>query len=475
MKVLIPILLASLAGALRPQQRTVPYEKFATAFATRNGIEGPPDGGKFEQALNKHWVRLSVAGVTVWYPVESLGRRSSVARFGQALTAILEAQLTLSDWMTGERGKPLSSAGRSLRKWIQSWQKRSIGKKIGGSAGDLLDLLRAPDVARRATKELRELFESGKAFGLTVKAPRPQRIVLCPDRRTFLETACFLGAVSAANKTGLWQNNIVDRAQSFVGDPFPIELVALEYASPTQSGQDFTSSLDMNTREKNGLQQHVTQVTTSTLVGTWFGQGLPRRLEAGLVTNVVIAVCGEDNTRSGGDERGGHAAAKSAFVPGGKSEGGQFMAANLDSPWRSTKGRDWFEKILGHRMKSAAKKTRDKTRRLGAFVIHSDDQSDSRLVYAPFLGAAANTPGPVPATFAGDHNEFLRAYACGFVHWLRVRAGKRSVVQARFAQFLRGLQASPKDLDKISQEIYGVPFSAPRGDDGLEWRFLKSL
>lgn len=233
----------------------------------------------------------------------------------------------------------------------------------------------------------------------------------------------------------------------------------------------------MGGKEKNGLLQNVVQTTMSAFARIWLGEEALNYLTVGLAMNVVFAVCGEDNTRTGGDERGKSVGARVAFVPGGRSEGGLLAGANLDSMWRPTKGRDWFVQPLKRGMKSGERKARKK-HKLGAFLIHSDNQSQWRVVYAPFFTAPTEEVGPLPAQFVGDSKELLRAYTCCFVHWLREKGvGKTGKVSHQaFAELLHAIHADPKSLEASCQKIYGVaPSKAGLDEDSLERRFLEKL
>lgn len=145
--------------------------------------------------------------------------------------------------------------------------------------------------------------------------------------------------------------------------------------------------------------------------------------------------------------------------------------------WRSTKGRDWFVRPLKRGLKSGAKKTKKK-QKFGAFLIHSDNQSEWKVVHPPFLSEPTGDVPTLPAQFTGDSKELLRAYTCCFVHWLRDRGmGKtKKASSAGFAALLHAIQAKPDSLETSCQKIYGVGLSRGSLDeDSLERRFLKKL
>jgi len=471
---LLPTILATSAAT---QDRTIPFKKFAQDFVAKHGISGAPESSQFSKALETKWVRLTIGGFTVRYPSATVNGKAAMGKLQQALQGVLDTQLVMAEWMGGkEKNKALLKAGVTFGKWIKSWKQRKVTKSLQSGVGDLLDVLEAPEAVHKAIKTLKEDLSNGKAFGLTADKPRSEQIVFCPTRQDFLETACFLGTLSEENKNALWQDNLITQCQSHIQDPFEMQIVALEYASPNQAGRDFTSSIDMNSREKNGLLQHVVRTTMNAIIRIWFGEEAPRSLMVGLTMNVTIAVCGEDNTRAGGDERGKSVGARVAFVPGGRSEGGLFAGANLDSMWRSTKGRDWFVRPLKRGLKSGAKKT--KKQKFGAFLIHSDDQSEWKVVHAPFFSAPTGDVPTLPAQFTGDSKELLRAYTCCFVHWLRDKGmGKtKKASNAGFAALLHAIQAKPDSLETSCQKIYGVGLSRGSLDeDSLERRFLKKL
>jgi hypothetical protein len=231
--------------------------------------------------------------------------------------------------------------------------------------------------------------------------------------------------------------------------------------------------MDMNAREKTGLLQHVVQRATFSLVANYCGPDVALLFQSALAQNLVIAVYGENNARSGGNDRPSDSAGMDTFIPGAPGMGGSLPSSNADSPWRHTRGSDYFLRPLRRSQKSAAGTGAEKGRRFELLA----GEREKHVVAAPFIGRAAKGKTPVPEKFLGDYLEFHRAYRSGFLHWLQEHgAGNAKAANAaKFAELVRRLCA-PKDgqdFEGVCRELYGVPLSGTDpGIDSLEGRFL---
>ena len=64
------------------------------------------------------------------------------------------------------------------------------------------------------------------------------------------------------------------------------------------------------------------------------------------------------------------------------------------------------------------------------------DESVKQVVEAPIIGSASADP-KIEAGLEGEYQEFLRAYKCAFLHWLRsASAPVKENPEQRFARFV---------------------------------------
>lgn len=244
-------------------------------------------------------------------------------------------------------------------------------------------------------------------------------------------------------------------------------------------GTRWRQGIPMDSREESGLLQHALQRAAHEQAWHAFGRGLSPVFEAGLAQNAVIALLGQNNTRSGGSVRGSQTRAYEMFVPGGLSEGGVLPPQNADSAWREALGADWFVKALRAGQRRGAKEGQRRGDRLAQFALTAPGASRAFVVHAPFLGSEAGSAAAPPDRYLPDYLEFFRAYKSAFVRWLETAAGGSArASRAKFSELL-ALTATPDGEDafeRAAEQVYGLPLSAAsREEPSLEWEFLAWL
>lgn len=233
----------------------------------------------------------------------------------------------------------------------------------------------------------------------------------------------------------------------------------------------------MDAREPTGLLQNVAQRAAVTLCWHTFGNALDPAIETAIGQVAVIELYGENNTRSGGSGRSNSTDGITAFIPGGRSEGGVLPPNNAESLWREGGGKDYFLKALKEGQKAGAKGgAKTKEEKLFYFQLRSDDTSKRTFVRAPFFGSAAQGKELPTPEFLTDYLEFFRAYKSCFLHWLRMEsAAKPEASKAQLAALLRQVAeaGTAAGFEELVLEVYKLPLSASDlTKDSLEQRFL---
>src|SRR5690606_50296 len=395
------------------------------------GIDKPPAEVTFDGDLVPRALVLRLGALELLYPAHALDSPTALADLQQCAAAVCDLQRLFVEWLLLGTKAPapgeVAAASKEVQRWIKGWR------------WPLGDQPLHPDEPTAATLA-RFTAAVAAALGRDPAAVRAQ-VWLAPTRRAFTGTCALLGATAPENRELLWHEHVLLSSEGWASRPRVLQIVAMEYAPPGElSGE--VEGIRMDARDKDGLRQHVVQRCASSLAVLAFGDAIDRDFEAGLCQNLVIALLGENNARTGGSGRGAYAAARSKFVPGGASSGGKLPPIDLDSQWRKTKGRDHFIKPLKQGLKAGLKAADDKpgAGRLAPFLLLDDQGNPGHVVHAPFLTSSGATLPGVPASFDADFKELLRAYRSGFVHWLRDVAGRGTAdSRQRFGALLRFL------------------------------------
>jgi len=456
------------AAATAVAQDDSRFAALAAAACKTFGLDKEPAKVDFDaDVVHGHALVLRLGALEVYYPVAGLQDAQDLEDLKQAALAVCDMQRTFCEWMTAAAAPPdVDSAAKTVQAWIRGWRWPATAEALQPSA---------PETAKAQAE-----FTAAMAKALS-RDPGKCRAPcwFAPTRQDFAEVVCLLGALAPENREFLWVDDVLKSSEGWAVRPRVLQVVAMEYAAPDELG-GASAGLRMDVREKFGLLEHVVQRTAASLSVLAFGDGLDRDFEAGLSQDLVIALYKENNARSGGSGRGGYAAARSQFVAGGASSGGTLAAINLDSQWRQTKGKDWFQRPLKQAQKSAAKSAAGKSlkERIGGFVLQDDQGKPGHIVQAPFLGSP-DSVAAVPGNYDADFKEMRRAYRSAFVYWLRECAGKgASDSKQKFGAMLREMAegGGKVTFDLAVRRAYGERLSADGPEPpSLEWRFLAWL
>lgn len=453
----------------------VPFDQYSDDFIETHGLG--EDGGPrtVDALLERGYVRVRLGIFDVWHPRHALRDSSTAKEFEAAADAILDLQRIWVDWTAA--GKPDATVAKdhkALKKWIRSWKTFGRKKKQDGGRPDLLDLLEAKENVRKASRRFSDLM---------LRGGKSEYLVLSPTRLDFLGLGSFLGSLNDTNKRILWRNGLA-LWTSFTRDG--VHYLALEHPATWPGRGDITRGIDMNSREKSGLLQHVVQHAAEILLARYYKDVLPGDLLKGLAMNMVIEMYKENNVRAGGGTKGRKTEAYSKFVAGGNAAGGRLAARNADNHWRHSKGRDYFLAELRAAQKrgaASALETRGKGRDKRAYFAleHDSGSGETHIVRAPFF-VEPDDLDPIPNSHKDEYLEFRRAYRSAFVHWLKDRmkySGRSNapeILLGRLLQFPAPEDGGGRSFEERVEEIYGQPFTNKDGSsESLEWRFLDWL
>jgi hypothetical protein len=432
------LLLASSAALLA--QNKVDFAEYGRCFLKVLGESQPP---ALAELLDRDYARLLLADFDVEVPKCMLAKPAEVARVCAIANALLDLQDRIADLTNADANalKVQHADLAALRKWIVAW---------GGKPG----VAEAPAIAPR---------------------PQPCVLVFAPDRRSFVGIVGWLGLWKEQYRDYWWNDGTAQWTDVGVHDEGNVQIVALEYPSPTANG-DVTAGFDMNTRERTGMLQHVLQRAGMSWCWRTLGDDADPVFAAGFATALVVDVLGQNNARSGGSGKSSTTEGRGAFIPGAPSRGGGMEMVNADSIWRLSQGSDWFARPLRQAQKAGEHEAKASKDKFGHFLLRDAKGEHTHLVDGPFLGGAAFEREEVPAAYVDDYLEFHRAYRAGFVHWLEGN-GKKGKTQSldAFRDLLALLMAKKEGvtLEALYKEVYGVPLSAKTADvDTLERRFL---
>lgn len=451
----------------------VDFPGLAKQFFERHPMEGrTPAEISFEELLERHYALAQLGAIDVRIPREFLDDKGVVDDFKDALSAVLLTHQLWLDWM----GAP-AAEGAKAKADIAEVLKFLKSAKAGTGAAKherFFDALAGSAGVAPALERLREGFRSGSALGATPLSTRTQVLVLAPTREHFMQLAGVLGQRQEGARSLYWNDGLANWTEFGWQET---QVIALQYPPIKPNLANFSEGVAMDSREPTGLQQNVAQRAAVTLCWHTFGNNLDAAFETAIGQVAVIELYGENNTRSGGSGRSNSTDGITAFIPGGRSEGGALPPNNAESLWREGGGKDYFVKVLKEGQKAGAKSgAKTKEEKLVYFQLRSDDTSKRTFVRAPFFGSAAQGKELPPPEFLTDYLEFFRAYKSCFLHWLRDEsAPKPEASRGQFAALLKQAAeaGSAASFEELVAEVYGIPLSsADLAKDNLEQRFL---
>ncbi|MEZ5965695.1 MAG: hypothetical protein R3F56_17810 [Planctomycetota bacterium] len=432
------------------------------------GIDKEPAKVDFDaDVVAPHALVLRVGALELLYPKGHLQKAQQLGDLKDAVLSTCDMQRTFCEWMAGGTVPPeVDTTCKAVQAWIKGWRWPATDEALATVT---------PEVAKA------QADFTGAVAKMLSRDPSQCRAQcwLAPTRQNFGDMVCLIGGLAPENRDFLWLDDVVKSSEGWAVRPRVLQIVAMEYGSPKELGGD-TVGMRMDFRERTGLLQHIVQRTAASLAVMAFGDVLDRNFEAGLSQDLVIALYKENNARSGGSGRGGYVGGRSRFVAGGASSGGALGAISLDSQWRQTKGKDWFQRPLKQAQRTGAKlkDAKQPKERMGHFALQDDAGRPILALPAPLLGPPETQPS-VPGDFEADFKEMRRAYRSAFVYWLREFAGKGTTdSRQKFGAMMREMAegAGKVTFDLAVRRAYGERLSADGPEPpSLEWRFLAWL
>ena len=463
--------------------RDVPYEQLARELLEQQAPGLDATGADVDDVLAAGFVRLELGAFELLFPRASLADGEALERFQEAAQAILEGHATWADWVDpGEErlaAKELKADTKALQRWIGGWKDQDLadlepGAELGAS-------LPGKDKERAALARFNAALAGGALTPDTAgpaeasapsEEPGPERarLVLLPDRRSFVSLCALVGLLREEQRSVYWGADVANWVEfRFDGT----RVLALEFSGGDP--QRWEAGVSMNERNKKGLREQVGQLAFASLSLATFGNRIDPDFSLSFCNNLVIDLYGEVDTRTDGDLRPRTSLPRKVFVPGGLSQGGSLPPNSAESPWRQGLGQDYFVGVLRDSQKKGAKESGER-RSVARFRLLSDDGVTSFVAKPPFFGTAAADTIVPGERFRGDWLELQRTYRVAFCHWLRNHgAGREKASHAAFAEVLERLAQGDDTTDfaALLEEVYDTRIStAQPGPDDLEGRFL---
>ncbi len=465
-----------LSGGSGASRGALDFEARALEFLEQMGLEeASAQTLDLDQVLAASFLGASLGLFDAWVPAHAFEERAVCEETVAVARSLVAAQLRWLEWLEpGAQGVgDATRDGEAVLKWVKSWKASDLAALAKKGGANLYVALEASDAVRGAGERFAAYMARGTALGLAREPGVREPLVLLPRRPDFVRFLCFAGWLRPELQHIFWDPSIVDWTNSYLDH---YKLLAFEFAAPGHAPDDIESSMSMSLKVETGLQQQIVQLAMNSLIDNAYGGRVSPALANGLSINLVVDLFEEAQTRVDGDLRSRRTEAREVFVPGGASSGGVLAVNSAASRWRQHgHGRQRFVPALSMALSAGAAEVK-KAEKLRSFELVSDDESERRVVQAPFLGSAAADAEQLPEEFRGDQLEFLRAYRCAFMWWLREKSessGKKSA--AAFASLLRNLAQTDEGLEAAFAKAFGgVPLSSAALDRSkdLEGRFL---
>lgn len=472
---LIPALFCLLAAAL-PAAAQLPFEAIAGEARARYGLD-PKATATIHEVVDRACARCDLGAFVLRWPIERLEDRG--LEFTQTCDALLAAQQAWLDWIepAGLDHKALRADLAKLRGAIKDWKPGLLAKGAKQPGVDVLELVQPSDAVRGASQRLAQAMRAGADVGQARAEGKALRFYAGPTRDDFVQLLVLAGELNAEWKSWCWADGIATWTQVWFDDA---QLTSLQYAAQALPPGTWKQGSWMNERDPDVMQQQLTQLAANQLLQDRIGERAPGPFLGGLSMNAVVDVYGQCNTRIDGDLRSARTDKREVFIPGGLSEGGQLAKNSAETRWREDHGRGHFLSILKQSQKEGEELAKGVKFKQGSFGIRSDKGGDPKAATGPFIGAAAAKTQAPPPQYMGDFAEFIRAYKCGFIHWLKSASeGSPKKSGAAFGALLVALSTpAPEgqtfDFEAVfAKHFGGDKLSAePLTKDTLEGRFL---
>ncbi|MBK9387074.1 MAG: hypothetical protein IPN34_19845 [Planctomycetes bacterium] len=456
-------------------QAKIPHERLAQEFVDAHGHTGKSPGSvPPADLLASGFARVELGAFELFYPRAFLSEAPRAELLRRLVHGLVDLQALVDVLLAPEESAEAKARAKEvevLAKWIDGWKPKDLA--AASASAELASTLPAKDPQRAAWKLCDDAWQAPGG-----KSRARIQIAFSPTRAHFVSFASWVGTTNDGYKASYWSDAIALWGEFQVETAGDLLVLPLEYASPKKDAS-YAEGFDMNAKSPTGMLQQVVERAASRLVERRFGRGVNPLFRDGLAQNLVIALYGENNARSGGSGKSKSTEEYGSFIPGGNSAGGLLPTLSADNRFRENLGRDHFVRVLRMAQKRGAKEDTSGRPTSQAFVLHGTDDQDHQVVHAPFLGKGPGEPQAIPARFNDDYLEFLRAYRSCFLHWLlHVAGGNKKYAPVRFAELLRGLdtEGDAKGWEQVLQQVYGAPLRVedPKGDS-LEFRFLAWL
>ena len=459
----------------------LPMDAIAQEARARHGVDSNATA-TIHEVIDRSCARCDLGAFVLRWPADRLEDRG--LEFQQTCDALLAAQQAWLDWLepAGLDHKQLRADLVKLRTAIKDWKPALLVKGAKTPGVDVLSLVQAPDAVVQASARLAKAMRARADVGPARVEQDPAektalRFYAGPTRDDFVQLLVLAGDLNPEWKSWCWADGIATWTQVWFDDA---QLTSLQYAAPNLPPGTWKQGSWMNERDPDVMQQQLTQLATNQLLQDRIGERAPGPFLGGLSMNAVVDVYGQCNTRIDGDLRAARTEKREVFVPGGLSEGGQLATNSAETRWREDHGRGHFLAILRQSQKEGESLAKGAKFKQGAFGIRSDKGGDPRAAVGPFIGAASAATQAPPAQYLGDFAEFIRAYKCGFIHWLKSASeGSPKKSGAAFGSLLVSL-ATPApegqtfDFEAVFAKHFGGDklSTEPLTKDTLEGRFL---
>lgn len=451
------------------------HEAAAQRFLDRHGRPGATaEDLTIDELVRSEFTPLRLGAFELLVPRRALKTPAERERYRAICARLLEAQALWLSWIepAAEPDPQVAKDIQVVAKWIAAWNLEDLAAAGAGEA-TLDEALAAAQKVTDARDRLAEALVGGALVG-GAREIEPVRVMLLPTRSDFVEMLCTVGHLRPDLRQYFWVQGIETWHEFRLTDS-NLYALAMEYPPDGVTPSTYSDGTRMEEDNPLALEEQITQLGMNELLTRLYDEGLPPTLLHSISINLVIEMFGEIDTRADGRLEGRSTSAREMFIPGGRSEGGILPANSADNRWRFDHGRDFFLRTLRQSQKEAQREKERSRVKHANFMLRSRDDVVRKLIHAPFFGAREPLADP-PAPLEEDQSEFLRAYRCAFVHFLR-NAGAKSKRDSpeRFAAFLVAFGQEPRveAFESTLEEIYEVPLSTDDLDKNcLEGRYL---
>lgn len=394
-------------AAPSPPQEPLDFVKVGTEMLTRHGFDAGATGTDvFYDVMERACARIEIGPLTLYLPKEAFlqpeGRRSAAPPAVDALKLAIPATLRAAIQVAVWNGAPAPTA-----KQLADLEK-GIGVPAGFDPARLDQPL--PWTAFLTDPKDRKIAAAVEAAYAALGSPGsmppgegerrpPLPLAVFPDRRSMVEYLCLAGVAKPALASAFHTPAITGWMHSYYGSADHrgrVQMLCLEEGSVGDGALNTWTEPSQDTDPE--LARHIlTYDSLVALVGAR-APSAPSWFTLGMAFEGVFAQYGRIGARLGADSVGDVTPPRQAFVPGGRSQGGQFPQ-NVSS-LRGTIGAGELLDFLEGRKQAAFKLLEDrdakdplrKAARSGDEVVFFNFRDDAgseehgHLHFGPYLG-----------------------------------------------------------------------------------------